>query len=234
MFSTPKQQNIVKILEKLLKSHKFANSVLHQNLWAVVYNIIILICFTIRKRVPCTVLPHSEAVHTQYIKSFVWNLFLVRISLSLNELSVVKQICNNKNVKFLPENRRLFDQLHSRPLGLTLAIALSYIVSFVSNCLVGGLGQPSLDQSQEISCETCGEEGSNEAGFPPNNSVSHSHFHYSTSIVQSSIIRAWNNRAIWDHIVRGICFTPFQINYVRSNLLGQILNILTWVFKCIS
>ena len=150
----------------------------------------------------------------------MWNIFLVGNPLSLNELAVVKETCNNKNAKFFTKNRRWFDQLHSCPLGLTLTITLSYIVSFVPRCLVVGLGQANWDQSQEISCETCGEEGSNEVGFPLSNSVSHSHFHHSTSTVQSSIIRAWNKGAIWDHSVRGICFTPFQINKVRSNLLG--------------
>jgi hypothetical protein len=30
----------------------------------------------------------------------MWSLFLAGNSLSLNELAVVKEICNNKNVKF--------------------------------------------------------------------------------------------------------------------------------------
>ena len=164
----------------------------------------------------------------------MWNLFLVGNSLSLNELVAVERFCSNKNVKFLPESRRWFDQLHNCPLGLTLVITLSYIVSFVPRCLVGGLAQPSWDQSQEISCETCGEEDSNETWFPLSNSVSHSHLHHSTSAVQSSIIRVWNNRTIWDHSARGICFNPFQFNYFRSNLLGWTLDLFTWLFKLIS
>lgn len=164
----------------------------------------------------------------------MWNHFLVGNSLWLKELAAVERVCNNKNVKFLPESRRCFDQLHNCPLGLTLAITLSYIVSFVTRCLVGGLGQPSWDQSQEISCETCGEADSNETWFPLSNSVSHSHLHHSTSVVQSSVIRVWNSRATWDHSARGICFTPYQINYFTSNLLGWTLDLFTWLFKLIS
>jgi len=67
------------------------------------------------------------------LKSFMWNLFLVGNSLSLNELAVVKQICNNKNVKFFPKSRRWFHQLHSCPLGLILAITFNGIVSLCPN-----------------------------------------------------------------------------------------------------
>jgi hypothetical protein len=171
--------------------------------------------------VPYVELPHSAFVHIRYHKSFMSNLFLVANSLSLNELVMVKQNCNNNNVKFLPKSKRWFDQLQSCPPGLTDTGHHSQFYCFISARIfsrrngTAELGSISGDFMRNLwwRGQQWGRVSSEQFGFTQP-------FHHSTSAVQSSIIWAWNNRAIWDQDVRGICFTPFQINYVRSNLLG--------------